>query len=50
MFAMLWNWNQRFFGMNESGVYFAVRILFRVNRCIGCPSSSWSSGGNGRLK
>lgn len=36
--------------MNESGVYFAVRILFRGNCCIGCPSSSWSSGGNGRLK
>lgn len=28
--ARLWNWNHRFFGTNDSGVYFAVRILFRV--------------------
>ena len=31
-------------------MYLAVRILFRVNCCFGCPSSSWSSRGNGRLK
>ena len=36
--------------MKERGVYFAVRILFRVYCCIGCPSSSWSSRGNGRPK
>lgn len=28
----------------------AVRILLRVYCCIGCPSSSWSSRGSGKLK
>lgn len=31
-------------------MYLAVRILLRVNSCIGAPSSSSSSGGNGKLK
>lgn len=50
MLAMLWNWNQRFLGMKESGVYFAVRILFLAYSCVGYPSSSFRSSGNGRLK
>lgn len=50
MFAMLWNWNHRFLGTKERGVYLAVRILFRVYCCIGRPSSSWSSRGSGRPK
>lgn len=50
MLATFWNWNQRFFGMKDNGVYLAVRILLRVNSCIGAPSSSSSSGGNGKLK
>lgn len=49
MLAMLWNWNHRFFGTNERGVYFAVRILFRGYSLMGWPSSSMSSG-SGRLK
>lgn len=48
--ATFWNWNQRFFGTKDKGVYLAVRILLRVNSCIGLPSSSSRSGGNGRLK
>ena len=28
IFAMLWNWNHRFLGTNDKGVYFAVLILF----------------------
>lgn len=30
MLAMLWNWNHKFFGMKDKGVYLAVRILFLV--------------------
>lgn len=48
--AMFWNWNHRFFGKKESGVYLAVRILFRVNCCIGLPSSSTMLEGSGWLK
>jgi len=29
MLATLWNWNHKFLGTKESGVYLAVRILFR---------------------
>lgn len=50
MFAILWNWNQRFFGTKDNGVYLAVRILFLVNCWVGCPSSSKSSSGSGLLK
>lgn len=50
MLATLWNWNHRFLGMNESGVYFAVLILFRGKLYMGWPSPSSSSLGRGRLK
>ncbi len=50
MLAMLWNWNQRFFGMKDRGVYLAVRILLRVYVCAGRPLSSLNSSGNGKLK
>ena len=50
MFAILWNWNHRFFGKKLNGVYFAVRILFRANCVIGFPSSSLTSSGSGTLK
>lgn len=36
--------------MKESGVYFAVRILFRGYCCVGFPSSSLNSSANGRPK
>lgn len=48
--AMLWNWNHKFFGMKESGVYLAVRILFLVYVCFGSPVSSLNSSGRGWLK
>ena len=50
MFAMLWNWNHRFFGMKLIGVYLAVRILLRAYEWMGVPSSSRSEGGSGTLK
>lgn len=50
MLATFWNWNQRFFGMKDKGVYLAVRILFRGYVCAGLPSSSSISFGRGRLK
>ncbi len=47
---MLWNWNHRFLGMKDKGVYLAVRILLRVYVCAGRPFSSLNSLGKGRLK
>lgn len=50
MFAMLWNWYHKFFGTNESGVYLAVRILFRGYEAIGEPSSFLALAGRFMLK
>ena len=50
MLAILWNWSHKFLGMKLRGVYLAVRILLRVKRVMGWPSSSLASGGSGRLK
>lgn len=50
MLAIFWNWNHRFFGTNDNGVYLAVRILLRVYCCAGLPSSSRNCSGSGRLK
>jgi hypothetical protein len=47
--ATLWNWNHKFLGIKDKGVYLAVRILLRVYVCSGRPSSSLNSGGKGML-
>lgn len=50
MLAIFWNWNHRFLGIKDRGVYFAVLILLRVKCCMGLPFSSTRSLGRGRLK